>query len=157
MTHSYWGSLLEDEFGLKVERPVSLPGFQQPIDLYLGEEEPEADSVPTPDQLDAYAATWQVFLAQAPALLGVLKQQAFARYQDLYAAFYDDPALSGEPPLQLASAEAHLAYMQDVAYLRLTADQVLDLVIYYDLDPEHGLEAKFAAGQLVALGCIAEI
>ena len=157
MTHAYWGRLLEDELGLKVEQPVSLPGFGQPIALYLGEEEPADDSVPTPEQLDAYAAAWQAFLAQAPTLLDALKQQAFARYQDLYAAFYDDPAQSGEPPLHLASAEAHLAYMQEVAYLRLTADQVVDMVIYYDLDPEHGLEAKFAAGQLVAIGGIAEI
>ena len=157
MTHAYWGSLLQDELGLKVEQPVSLPGFNKPIDLYLGEEEPADDEGPTADQLDAYATAWQAFLAQTPTLLGELKQQAFTRYQAVYAAFYDDSARSAEPPLHLASADAHLAYMQDVAYLRLTADQVVDLVIYYDLDPEHGLEAKFAAGQLVALGCIAEI
>ncbi|RZK87801.1 MAG: hypothetical protein EOO62_38635 [Hymenobacter sp.] len=158
MNHPFWGQVVEDWAGFSAEHPVTLPGFERPIEVFLGEELLEEDEEydPTPAQLDAYAATFQEFLAHAPALLAELQEKAFAQYQQLYAHFYDDPAQSGQPALGLTTAAQHAAYMQDVGYLRVSDEQTLRLVIHYDLDPEHGLEAKFVANTLAEIGGIAE-
>ncbi len=158
MNHPFWGHIDEDWAGLSAEHPVALPGFARPIEVFLGEElfEEDEEYAPTPAQLDEYAATFQEFMAHAPELTAALQEQAFAQYQQLYAHFYDDPAQSGEPALGLTSAAQHATYMQDVSYLRVSDEHTLRLVIHYDLDPEHGLEAKFVANKLVAIGGIAD-
>ena len=158
LNHSFWGHVAESWAGLSAERPVALPGFERPIEVFLGEElfEEGEEYDPTPAQLDAYAATFQDFMTHAPALLAEFQAQAFAQYQRLYAPFYDNPAQSGQPALGLTSAAQHAAYMQDVSYLRVSDEQTLRLVIHYDLDPEHGLEVKFVANTLAKIGGIAE-
>lgn len=148
--------MTEDWAGLAAEQPASLPGFPRPIPIFLGPEEWDDDEQLTTSQLDHYAATWQDFLAQAPALIEELKRRAFARYQQLYAPFYDDPAQSGAAPLGLTTAEQHFAYLQDVACLRLSEARTLRFVIHYGLDSEHGLEVKFVANTLADIGGIAE-
>ncbi|WP_460585233.1 DUF6985 domain-containing protein [Hymenobacter arcticus] len=158
INHPFWGHVAEDWAGLSAEQPVALPGFEQPIEVFLGEELVEEDEeyAPTPAQLDAYAATFQCFMAHAPALIAALQERAFAQYQQLYAHFYDDPVQSGEPALLLTTAAQHAAYLQDVGYLRVSDEQTVRLIIHYDLDPEHGLEAKFVANELVEIGGIAD-
>lgn len=157
LNHSFWGHVAESWAGLSAEHLVTLPGFSRPMEVFLGEEffEEDEDDLP-PAQLDEYAATFQEFIAHAPALVAELQAQAFARYQQLYAHFYDDPAQSGQPALGLTSATQHAAYLQDVSYLRVSAERTLRLAIRYDLDPEHGLEAKFVANTLAEIGGIAE-
>ncbi|MDJ0367260.1 hypothetical protein QMK33_19095 [Hymenobacter sp. H14-R3] len=158
LNHSFWGDVAEDWAGLSAEHPVTLPGFERPIEVFLGEElfEEDEEYNPTPAQLDAYSATFQRFMAHAPELIAELQEQAFAQYQQLYAHYYDDPAQSGEPALGLTSAAQHAVYMQDISYLRVSDEDTLRLVIAYDLDPEHGLEARFVANKLVEIGGIAD-
>ena len=157
-THPYWGELAEDWAGMAAEHPVFLPGFTRPIPVFLGEElvEEGAEYALTAGQLDDYAATFQSFLAAAPRLLADFRHRAFARYQQHYARYYDTPAESGAPPLGLRTAEQHAAYLQNVGWLRITDGQTLRLAIHYDLDTEHGLEAKFVGSTLVQLGGIAD-
>lgn len=140
------------------QQRFSLPGFDKPVEVFLGEElfEEDEEYDLSPAQLDEYAATFQAFVADAPRLLPVIKQQTFARYQKLYASYYDDQAQSGAPALHLRTPEEHFAYLQDVAYLRITEGQTLRLSIRYGLDPEHGLEIRFEANQLADIGGIAE-
>ena len=142
---------------MSAEHPVSLPGFEQQFPVFLGEELFEEDEVYglTTAQLDEYAATFQAFMAEAPRLLADFHEQAFARYQQLYAHYYEDVA-SGAPPLHLTSADQHAAYLQTVSLLRVTQEQTIRLVLHYDLDTEHGLEARFANNMLTELGGIAE-
>lgn len=157
-THSFWGIVQEDWAGLSAEQSITLPPFEQPIPVFLGEElleEGEEYDVST-GPLDDYAATFQAFRAEAPRLIAALRDQAFARYLEVYAHYYENPAKSGEPALGLTTAEQHFAYMQDVRLLRVSSEQVIRLVIEYDLDPEHGLEAKFVGNVLIDLGCMAE-
>jgi hypothetical protein len=158
LNHPFWGHVAESWAGLSAEQPVVLPGFERPVEVFLGEELLEEDEEydPTPAQLDTYAATFQEFLAHAPELIAALRAQAFARYQQLYAHFYDDPTKSGEPALGLTSAAQHAAYMQDVGYLRVSEQQTVRLIIHYDLDPEHGLEARSVANTLAEIGGIAD-
>lgn len=157
-THAFWGTVEEDWAGLAAEQPVSLPGFAEPVQVFLGEELFEEDEqyALSPAQLDAYASTFQAFLADADRLLTELKERTFQRYQQLYASHYDDPAQSGAPALLLRTADEHFAYLQDVAYLRITDNQTLRLAIRYGLDPEHGLEIKFEHNVLTDIGGIAE-
>ena len=156
--HPFWGQVAESWAGWSAEAAVTLPGFERPVEVFLGEEsgEEDQDHPPTLAQLDAYAATFQRFMAHAPALSAALQARAFARYQRLYAHFYEDPAQSGEPALSLRTTAQHAAYLQDVGYLRVSDADTLRLVIHYDLDPEHGLEAKFVANELVEIEGIAE-
>jgi hypothetical protein len=158
INHPFWGHVAEDWAGLSAEHPVTLPGFERPIEVFLGEElfEEDEEYDPTLAQLDEYATTFQAFMAQAPELIAEFQAQAFAQYQQLYAHFYDNPAQSGEPALGLTTAAQHAAYMQDVGYLRVSDEHTLRLIIHYDLDPEHGLEAKFVANKLAKIGGIAE-
>ncbi|WP_170061834.1 hypothetical protein [Hymenobacter chitinivorans] len=158
ITHPFWGTVTESWAGLTAQEPVALPGFAQPVEVFLGEElfEEDEEYQLTAAQLDEYAATFQAFLARAPRLLLALKAQAFARYQQFYAAHYADPAQSGAPALLLTTPEEHVAYMQDLGYVRITDEQTLRLSIRYKLDAEHGLEAKFVANSLVELAGIAE-
>ena len=157
-THSFWGIVQEDWAGLSAEQATTLPPFEQPIPVFLGEElleEGEEYDVST-GLLDDYAATFQAFRADAPRLIAALRDQAFARYLEVYAHYYENPAKSGEPALGITTAEQHFAYMQDVRLLRISSEQVIRFVIEYDLDPEHGLEAKFEGNVLTDLGCMAE-
>jgi hypothetical protein len=158
LTHPFWGTVAEDWAGLSAEHPVSLPGFEKPVTVFLGDElfEEDEEYDLTPTQLDEYAATLQDFLADAPRVLAQLKQRAFEQYQQLYAAFYDDPAQSGAPPLHLTTADQHFAYMQDLGYLRISDGNALRLIIHYALDTEHGLEALFLNNELADMGGIAE-
>ncbi|WP_019946784.1 DUF6985 domain-containing protein [Hymenobacter aerophilus] len=158
MNHPFWGKVEESWAGQASEYAVTLPGFEEPIEVFLGEELDEEDEeyAPTPAQLDAYAATFQAFMAQAPKHMAALQAQAFARYQQLYAHWYEDPAKSGEPALGLTTAAAHAAYLREIRYIRVTDEQTLRLVMGYKLDPEHGLEAKFVANTLVDTGGIAD-
>jgi hypothetical protein len=157
-THPFWGIVQEDWAGLSAEQSTTLPPFERPIPVFLGEElleEDEEYDVST-GQLDGYAATFQAFRAEAPRLIAALRDRAFARYLEVYAHYYENPAKSGEPALGITTAEQHFAYMQDVTLLRVSSEQVIRFVIEYDLDPEHGLEAKFVGNVLTDLGCTAE-
>lgn len=143
---------------MSAERLVSLPGFAQPIQVFLGEElfeEDEEYNLSTA-QLDEYAATCQAFEAAAPPLLADFREQAFARYRELYAHYYEDATASGEPPLLITTADQHAAYLQSVSMLRVSGAQTIWLVIHYDLDTEHGLEVKFVNNTLADLGGIAD-
>ncbi|WP_022824955.1 DUF6985 domain-containing protein [Hymenobacter norwichensis] len=158
LTHPFWGAVEESWAGLSAEHPVSVPGFEKQVEVFLGDElfEEDEEYDLTPTQLDEYAATFQNFVADAPRVLAQLKQRAFEQYQELYAAFYDDPAQSGAPPLHLTTPDQHFAYMQNLGYLRISDSHTLRLIIHYDLDPEHGLEIKFVDNALADLGGIAE-
>ena len=158
MNHPFWGQVEESWAGLVAEHAVVVPGFEEPVAVFLGEELDEEDEEydPTATQLDAYAATFQAFMAQVPEQLAALQAQAFDRYQQLYAHWYEDPAKSGEPALGLSTAAAHAVYLREVRYIRITDEQTLRLAMGYKLDPEHGLEAKFVANALVDMGGIAE-
>jgi hypothetical protein len=157
-THPFWGNVEEDWAGMSAEQPVSLPGFAKPIPVFLGEElfEEDEEYDVSEAQLDEYAATFQAFVAEAPRLLADFREQAFAQYRELYASHYEDSAVSGEPPLHLTTADQHAAYMQRASMLRVSEEQTVRLVIHYDLDTEHGLEAKFVNNKLIELGGIAE-
>lgn len=158
MHHPFWGEVEESWAGLVAEHPVVVPGFEEPAEVFLGEELDEEDKeyAPARAQLDAYAATFQAFMAQVPEHVAALQAQAFARYQQLYAHWYEDPAKSGEPALGLTTAAAHAVYLREVKYIRVTDEQTLRLVMGYKLDPEHGLEAKFVANTLVDMSGIAD-
>ncbi|UOQ64353.1 DUF6985 domain-containing protein [Hymenobacter volaticus] len=158
LTHSFWGTVEESWAGLCAEHPVSVPGFQKQVEVFLGDElfEEDEEYDLTPTQLDEYAATFQDFVSDAPRVLTQLKQRAFEQYQELYAAHYDDPAQSGAPPLYLTTADQHFAYMQNIGYLRISDGNALRLIIHYDLDTEHGLEVLFVNNELAAMGGIAE-
>jgi len=154
----FWGAVQEDWAGFSAAYHAQLPGFAQPIPVFLGEEfddEGEEGGAPTSAQLAAYAGTLQRFLQQAPARVAELQHQTFAYYQRVYAAFYDDASRSQAPPLHLDIAR-HAAYLQDLTYLRVSAEDTLRLVFRYELDPEHGLEVKFVAHNLVAIGGTAD-
>ena len=132
INHPFWGDVAESWAGWSAEEAVLLPGFKQPVEVFLGEEPSgeDEDEDPTPAQLNTYAATFQRFMAHAPALIATLQAQAFAQYQQLYAHFYEDPAQSGEPALGLTTAARHAAYLQAVSYLRVSAADTLRLVIH---------------------------
>lgn len=158
MIHPFWGQIEESWAGLAAEHPVILPGFEQPIEVFLGEELHEEDEeyILTTAQLDEYAATLKNFMARAPEQLAALQARAFAHYQQVYARWYEDPARSGEPALGLTTAAAHAAYLREINYLRVSDGHTLRVVLSYELDPEQGLEAKFLANTLVDIGGIAE-
>ncbi|RPD45906.1 hypothetical protein DNI29_17310 [Hymenobacter sediminis] len=158
LTHPFWEIVEESWAGMAPQQKFVLPGFEQPVEVFLGEElfEEDEEYDLSPAQLDEYAATFQAFVADAPRLLPELQQQTFARYQELYASFYEDSAQSRAPALHLRTPEEHFAYLQDVAYVRITDEQTLRLSIRYGLDTEHGLEIRFEANQLAEMGGIAE-
>ncbi len=158
MNHPFWGEVAESWAGLSGEYAVTLPGFAPPVEVFLGEELDDEDEefALTPAQLDEYAATFRAFMARAPEQLAALQAQAFDQYQRVYAHWYEDPAQSGEPALGLTTAAAHAPYLSELQLIRVTDAQTLRLVLGYDLDPEHGLEAKFVANALVEIGGIAD-
>jgi hypothetical protein len=158
MIHSFWGQVEESWAGLVAEHPVLLPGFDEPIEVFLGEELHDEDEeyTLTPVQLNEYAATLQDFVVRAPEQLAALQTRAFAQYQQVYARWYEDPARSGEPALGLTTVAAHAAYLRKIKYVRISDGHTLRLVLNYDLDPEQGMEAKFVANTLVDIGGIAE-
>ncbi|GAA4023416.1 hypothetical protein GCM10022409_04080 [Hymenobacter glaciei] len=158
ITHPYWGNVEEDWAGMSAEQQVVLPGVEQLISVFLGEElfEEDEEYDVSAAQLDDYAATFLAFVAEAPRLMADFREQAFARYQKLYARRYEDAAVSGATPLNLTSADQHASYLQKWSMLRVTEQQTIRLTLHYDLDIEHGLEAKFVNNVLVELGASAE-
>ena len=158
MTHPFWGQVEESWAGLVAEHSVLLPVFEEPIEVFLGEELHDEDEeyALTTAQLDEYAATLQDFVARASEQLAALQTRAFAQYQQVYARWYEDPARSGDPALGLTTVAAHAAYLREIKYLRVSDGHTLRLVLNYDLDPEQGMEAKFVANTLIDIGGIAE-
>ena len=158
MQHPFWGDVQEDWAGFSGTVVFAHPFFEAGVPVFLGEENPEDPAedgqLPTPAQLDDFAATYQAFLARLPEHLAALQQQAFDYYTSYYARFYEDTARSGEPPLGIRTVAQHNAHIRELLYVRVTAGGTLRLPIQYALDSEHGLEAEFVRGELVELGGI---
>src|SRR5690349_6262476 len=128
LTHPFWGTVEEDWAGMTPNKEFALPGFEKPVEVFLGEEptDDEDDELSlSPAQLDEYAATFQAFLAEAPYLLPTIKQQTFERYKKLYAAHYENPTQSATPALHLHTPDQHFAYLQELAYLCITDEQTI--------------------------------
>lgn len=160
MQHTFWGNITESfgEYMTSVQFQSNF--FQSEHEFYLGdlydEDGEEIEEAPTIKQLDEYAETYQNFINHFERHLHLIQTQAFARYQKLYAHYYENPEKSGEPALNINSIEKHNPYILDLLNIRIGADQTVRLAIDYKLDPEHGLEFKFVNNELVDAAGIAE-
>lgn len=160
MQHAFWGNITENfgEYMTSVQLPSNF--FQGEYEFYLGdlydEDGEEIEDAPSMKQLDEYAETYQNFINHFARHLHHIQTQAFARYQKLYAHYYENPEKSGESALNIDSVEKHNSYILDLLNIRIGADQTVRLAINYQLDTEHGLEFKFVANELVDVAGIAE-
>lgn len=160
-THQYWGDVEQDWAGFSAELTFSHPFFENKrVEIFLGEEfdedGEEIEETPTPNQLDAFAASYQKFIANFEEHLRAMQTKAFERYQKLYAHYYENPEKSGEPALNIDSIEKHNEYIKEIMFLRVLDENAIKLSIRYQIDTEHGLEFRFENGQIVAVGGIAE-
>ena len=158
--HPFWGAVEADWAGFSAEKTYFMPGFDKEVTLFLGdefdEEGEEIDTPPTPYMLDLYEVTFQQFTGNVPAILAAIKEAAFVRYQTLYTHYYEDEKQSGKPPLGIDTADAHFAFMTDLAYIRVTDEGTIKLPIYYKIDSEHDLEIKLVNGKIAEIGGMAE-
>lgn len=160
-THQYWGNVEQDWAGFSAELTFSHSFFENKgVEIFLGEEfdedGEEIEEAPTPNQLDAFAASYQKFIANFEEHLRAMQTKAFERYQKLYAHYYENPEKSGEPALNIDSIEKHNEYIKEIMFLRVLDENAIKLSIRYQIDTEHGLEFRFENGQIVAVGGIAE-
>lgn len=160
-THQYWGDVEQDWAGFSAELTFSHSFFENKgVEIFLGEEfdedGEEIEEAPTPNQLDAFAASYQKFIANFEEHLRAMQTKAFERYQKLYAHYYENPEKSGEPALNIDSIEKHNEYIKEIMFLRVLDENAIKLSIRYQIDTEHGLEFRFENGQIVAVGGIAE-
>lgn len=159
--HRYWGDVEQDWAGFSSEITFYHPFFsEQSITIFLGEEfdedGEEIEDAPTENQLNAFAETYQNFIANFEDHLREIQNRAFERYQKLYAHYYENPEKSGEPALNIDSVEKHNNYIKEIMFLRILEDDTIKLSIRYQIDTEHGLEFRLENGKIVAVGGIAE-
>ena len=160
MQHSFWENITESHGEYMTSVQFLSAFFQGKHEFYLGdlydEDGEEIEEEPTTEQLDEFAETYQSFILHWPQLLAQLQEKAFARYQQLYAHYYENPEKSDAPALNIDSIEKHNPYILDLLNIRIGADQTVRLAIDYQLDPEHGLEFLFINNELVDVAGIAE-
>lgn len=160
-THPYWGSVDQDWAGFSSHISFSHPFFtEQNITIFLGEEfdddGEEIEEPPTENQLAAFAITYQDFLDNIDANLGIIQDQAFTYYQKHYAHYFENPEKSGEAALGIDSVESHNEYIKELMYLRVLENHTIKISIRYQVDTEHGIEFKLVGGQIEKVGGIAE-
>ena len=160
MQHSFWENITEShgEYMTSVQFPSAF--FQGKHEFYLGdlydEDGEEIEEEPTTEQLDEFAETYQSFILHWPQLLAQLQEKAFARYQQLYAHYYENPEKSDAPALNIDSIEKHNPYILNLLNIHIGTNQTVRLAIRYKLDTEHGLEFLFVNNELIGVGGIAE-
>jgi metal-responsive CopG/Arc/MetJ family transcriptional regulator len=160
-THPYWGSVDQDWAGFSSDISFSHPFFtEQNITIFLGEEfddeGEEIEDLPTENQLNAFAKTYQDFLANIETKLSNIQSKAFAYYQKHYAHYFENPEKSGEAALGIDTVEKHNDYIKELMELRVLADHTIKVSIRYHVDTEHGIEFKMVGGQVEKVGGIAE-
>lgn len=161
MKHNYWGNVKINWAGFSSDITFSNPFFdRQNIEIFLGEEYDEdgeeIEIFPTENQLAEFAGTYQKFLENIEKNISSIQEKAYERYLKLYAHFYENDEKSGEPALNIDSANKHNEYIKEIMYLRVLSNETIKLSIRYKLDTEHGLEFKFVSGQITNIGGIAE-
>ncbi|RQO75122.1 hypothetical protein DBR43_07055 [Pedobacter sp. KBW06] len=158
--HKFWGEVAEDWAGFSAEETFSIPHFEQTVTVFLGEEfdedGEEIDTPPTAEELNAYELTFSSFLEHLDSIITEVKEQAFNRYQKLYAHYFEDEAKSGEPPLNLNTPGKHFQHLKEINYIRVLGDHTLQIAIRYGVDTEHGLEIRLENNKIVAMAGIAE-
>ena len=160
MQHFFWENITEShgEYMTSVQFPSAF--CQGKHEFYLGdlydEDGEEIEEEPTTEQLNEFAETYQSFILHWPQLLAQLQEKAFARYQKLYAHYYENPEKSGEPALNIDSIEKHNPYILNLLNIHIGTNQTVRLAIRYKLDTEHGLEFLFVNNELIGVGGIAE-
>lgn len=159
--HNFWGEVAKDWAGFSSEKTFSIPHFeQQKVTVFLGEEfdedGEELDTPPSEEQLDAYALTFSSFMKHLDTIIIDIREQAFNRYQKLYAHYFEDEAKSGEPPLNLNTADKHFQHLKEINYIRILDNHNLQIPIRYGVDTEHGLEIRLENNKIVAMAGIAE-
>lgn len=161
MTHQYWGEISSSWAGFSSETFFAHRFFNDHAnrEIFLGEEFDgdghEIEQEPSLEQLNEFANTYQQFINTIEQHIDTIQTAAFARYQKVYAHFYEDSEKSGEAALNIHSVEAHNPYIQTLLNIRITTPHTLRLSIHYDLDTEHGLEFKFVNNQLEKVDGIA--
>ncbi len=161
MKHLYWGNVEQDWAGFSSDIHFSHPFFnKQEIEIFLNDEYDEdyeeIEEPPTEVLLNEFADTYKNFIEHIENRLADLQQKAFERYKELYAHYYENPEKSGEPALNINTADKHNPYIKDINYLRISKNKTIRLTIRYGLDEEHGLEFKFVDGQIADVGGIAD-
>ena len=160
MQHSFWENITESHGEYMTSVQFLSAFFQGKHEFYLGdlydEDGEEIEEEPTTEQLDEFAETYQSFILHWPQLLAQLQEKAFARYQELYAHYYENSEKSGEPALNIDSIEKHDPYILDLLNIHIGTNQTVRLAIRYKLDTEHGLEFLFVNNKLIGVGGIAE-
>lgn len=159
--HKYWGEVEEDWAGFSAEKTFNIPHFeQQNVTLFLGEEfdedGEEIDTPPSPEELDAYEATFSSFLENLDTIIIAIKEQSFARYQKLYAHYFEDQAKSGAAPLNINTPGKHFQHLKEIMYIRILSNHTLQIPIRYGIDTEHGLEIRLENNKIVTMAGIAE-
>lgn len=156
MYHSYWKTIKKDSVGFSPENLSIIPFFDKDTRIYLDdaydEDWEEKENPPTEDQLDNYAKTFDRCLNNISEIILEIKEMAYEHYKRIYAKYYEDE----NPPLILNNADDHFQYMKDLLYLRISDDDIIRILINYDLDEEHGLEIKIQHNKVVAIEGIAE-
>ena len=162
MQHPFWGILTDLGDGYLTNIQFKSDFFHVKDGVYLGglydeDFDDSGDRIsPSLELQEEYALTYQSFIRHWTELLPQLQEQAFARYQKLYAHYYENPEKSGEPALNINTIEKHNFYILDLLNIRISANQTVRLAIDYQLDPEHGLEFMFVNNELMDVGGIAE-
>lgn len=154
-SNQYWGEVIEDWAGYSSEYKFKIPYFEKESIIFLDDEfdeDGEEKYAPSNEQLDNYAQTFDSFLKNIDKTIVDIKEKSYERYKRIHSKYYE----SKNPPLILKDAETHFKYMRDVLYIRVSDDDVVRILIHYDLDAEHGLEIKIQDNKVVAIGGIAE-
>lgn len=156
MNNNYWGDVEADWAGYSSGIEFEIPYFDIKSKIFLDDEyddeyEEKVDP-PTSDQLDNYAKCFALFLENIDKVIVDIKEEAFERYKRIYAKYYEDE----NPPLIINDIDAHFNYMKDVLYVRVSDNDIIRILIHYNLDEEHGLEIKIQRNEIVAIGGIAE-
>jgi len=150
--NQYWGIVDEDWAGYSSEYTFLIPYFGKESTVFLDDEydeDGEEKETPNAKQLNDYEETFKSFLSDIDTVIVDIKEKAYERYQKIYSK-------SENPPLILKDGEVHFKYMKDLLYIRVSDDDIIRILIHYDLDEEHGLEIKIQRNKVVAISEIAE-
>ncbi|PID67823.1 MAG: hypothetical protein CR968_04755 [Flavobacteriia bacterium] len=157
--HKYFGTIKEDWAGFSAEITFNL--FRDSnVSIFLGEECDEdgedIDTPPNHEDLNDYAQTYSEFLLNFNHVLERIKEDAFKRYLNLYAHYYEDEHKSGQKPLNIDTKDKHFETITAIKYLRILKNGCVRIPMTYTLDQEHGLEVLIKNSEIIDIGGIAE-
>lgn len=172
MSDNFFGKIEEDWAGYSSEYYFFILGFEKDVDVFLGAEftvdGEDIESAPTDKQVQEYEKTMKSFIDNVDSAVAGIRDRAFKRYKEKYAPYYeasfkveaffktDMPEGSVHEALGLNTPEKHFEYMKDILYLRILDDNIIKILIDYDLDREHGMEITLKNNKVYSITGIGE-